>query len=140
MSKIINLSEASSIAIHGMILIARSEKPLNVLYIADQTNSSKHHVAKILQRLSKEGFLTSLRGPAGGFSLNVNPAEIDLLTIYQAIEGKLEPGKCPMDKPVCTYETCIYNNVIEKMTEDFTNHLKSKKLIDYIKNPVTNTI
>jgi len=132
MSKIVNLSEASSIAIHGMILIARSDKPLSVVQIANQIKSSKHHVAKILQRLSKEGYLTSLRGPNGGFSISYDAGSLDLLTIYQAIEGKLEAGKCPMEKPVCTFDTCIYSNVIEKITDDFTNYLKSKKLNDFL--------
>jgi Rrf2 family protein len=133
MSKIVNLTEAASIAFHGMILLARSEKPLNVIEIAEKMSSSKHHVAKIMQRLVKVGYLDSSRGPSGGFSLKKNAKEIDLLTIYQAIEGNLESGACTMDKPVCTFETCIYSNIIEKMTCDFKNYLQNQKLSDYLK-------
>jgi DNA-binding IscR family transcriptional regulator len=69
MSKIVNLSEAASIAIHGMILVFKSDKPLNVIQIAERISSSKHHVSKIMQQLVKHGYLGSIRGPAGGFFL-----------------------------------------------------------------------
>ena len=50
MSKIVTLSEAASIALHSMVLIARSEEKLNVGQIAEKIDSSKHHVAKVMQR------------------------------------------------------------------------------------------
>ena len=68
MSRIVCLSEAGSIAIHSMVLIARSKEIMNVINIAKATEASKHHVAKVLQRLVKEGYLTSNRGPKGGFN------------------------------------------------------------------------
>jgi DNA-binding IscR family transcriptional regulator len=46
MSKVVTISEAASIALHGMILIARSEPSINVMQIAELTGASKHHVAK----------------------------------------------------------------------------------------------
>jgi DNA-binding IscR family transcriptional regulator len=49
MSKIISLSEAASIAIHGMVLIASAKENLNVIKISERTGASKHHVAKILR-------------------------------------------------------------------------------------------
>lgn len=81
MSRIISLSEASSIAIHSMVLIAASNENLNVLKIAERTGASKHHVAKILQRLVKEGYLGSNRGPSGGFFLKRAADEITLLDV-----------------------------------------------------------
>jgi len=136
MSRIVHLSEAVSIAFHSMVLVARSDKPLNVLEISEKISSSKHHVAKVMQRLVKAGFVGSLRGPAGGFSLKKNASDINLLSIYEAIEGTLETGACLMDKPVCSFETCIYSNIIEKMTCDFKNYLQNQKLSNYYKCPI----
>ena len=104
MSKIVTLSEAASIALHGIILVAKSDKLINVVQIADATSSSKHHVAKVFQRLVKEKFVNSHRGPSGGFSLNRKPEEITLLEIYEAIEGKIELTQCPLDKQICPFD------------------------------------
>ncbi len=131
MSKIVNLSEAASIAIHGMILVLKSDKPLNVIQIAERISSSKHHVSKIMQQLVKHGYLGSIRGPSGGFFLKKDPSEITFLDIYEIIEGKLVVTKCAMEKPVCTFEKCLLENIVKKMTCDFINSLKAKKLSDF---------
>ncbi len=132
MSKIVTLSEAASIAIHGMILIAKAEKVTNVLAIAERTQTSKHHVAKILQRLVKENFLQSNRGPTGGFSLKQPSSQISLLDIYEAIEGKVTISSCPMDKSICSFEKCIVDNITKDLTISFRDFLKAKTLDMYI--------
>ncbi len=132
MSKLVALSEAGSIAIHSMVLIAKSDKLLNVITISECTGSSKHHIAKILQRLVKVGFLKSTRGPSGGFLLDKNPQEIALLDIYEAVEGKIDTPTCPMDKLVCPFQKCIMDNLVNKLTTDFIDFLKGKSLLDYL--------
>jgi len=132
MSKVFSLSEAASIAIHGVILIAQQKEGLNVIQIADRTNTSKHHVAKVMQRLVKAGYLISHRGPSGGFILKKEPASISFLDIYEIIEGPIELSSCPMDKQVCPFDKCIMNNVTSKMTVDFKNYLKEQTIDKYI--------
>jgi len=132
MSKIVSLSEAASIALHGIILIARDKKGMNVTKIAEQTSTSKHHVAKVMQRLVKSGYLTSHRGPNGGFELKIPPEEINFLEIYENIEGKIEINTCPMDKPVCPFDKCILNNVTSKMSKEFRDYLKAQTIDQYI--------
>ncbi|MDO8899031.1 MAG: Rrf2 family transcriptional regulator [Bacteroidales bacterium] len=132
MSKIVTLTEAASIALHGMIIVAKNDNKANVVQIADLTKSSKHHVAKIFQRLVKDGLLDSHRGPSGGFSLKKSPSEITLLEIYESIEGRIEVTSCPHDKHICPFEKCIMDNVTRKMTSDFKDHLKNNTVADYL--------
>ncbi len=132
MSRILSLSEAASIAVHGMILVARSDKLVNVNTIAELTSSSRHHVAKVFQRLVKENFITSNRGPSGGFSLKIKPEEISFLDIYEAIEGKIEITRCPLDKPLCPFDKCIFKNVIKDLTLDFRNYMEAQTLDKYL--------
>jgi Rrf2 family protein len=132
MSKIFALSEAGSIAIHSMVLIAQSDEKLNVLKIAERTGSSKHHVAKVLQRLVKDDFLLSNRGPHGGFALKRDADKISLLQIYESIEGHIEINDCPMDNEICPFDKCIMGNVINQMTQNFKDYLDHQKLNDYL--------
>lgn len=133
MSRIITISEASSIAIHSMVLIAAAKENLNVVKIAERTGSSKHHVAKILQRLVKEGYLTSNRGPAGGFALRLLPEDISLLDVYETIEGKLSETSCPLEHPVCPFDKCLMGGIVTKMTREFKKYMAEQKLSDYVK-------
>ncbi|MBT3303074.1 MAG: Rrf2 family transcriptional regulator [Bacteroidetes bacterium] len=133
MSKVVTLSEAASIGLHGMILIAKAENEMvNVLKIAELTGSSKHHVAKVFQRLVKIGLLNSFRGPNGGFSLRKKANEISLLEIYEGIEGEIQISDCPMDHKICAFGKCILDNVTNKMTIQFKEFLQSQSLKDYL--------
>ena len=134
MAHVVQFSEAAFIALHGMVIIAQSEKKelVNVIHIAERLNSSKHHVAKVMQRLVKDGYLNSHRGPTGGFTMKKTAKEITLLEIYESIEGKIDIGDCPLDRQVCNFDKCIFNNVTKKMTQEFVNYLGHEKLINFI--------
>jgi Rrf2 family protein len=134
MAHVIQFSEAASIALHSMVIVAQSgqKELVNVIKIADKLNSSKHHVAKVMQRLVKDGYLDSQRGPNGGFTLKVSPDKISLLELYETIEGKIVIGKCPHDHTVCNFERCIFNNVTKRLSEEFVEYMKNEKLSDFL--------
>ncbi len=134
MGKIVNLTEAVSIAFHTMIIIAQQghNGQVNVNFLAEKTSSSKFHISKVMQKLVKDGFLGSHRGPAGGFFLAKEPERITLLNIYEAIEGKLEVTKCPMNRPICPFNACLFEGVTIKMTRDFRNFISDHTLAYYL--------
>ena len=132
MSNIVALTEAASIGLHSMVLIARSDEVLNVLKISEFIGSSKHHVAKIMQRLSKAGFVSSNRGPSGGFVLKQLPSEITLLNIYEAIEGPLSVQTCPMDRPTCPFGECLLGDLSLRVSGEIREYLAGRTLQDYL--------
>ena len=133
MSKIFSLTEAAAIALHGTVLIAKSNKMLNVIQIAEATGSSKHHVAKVLQRLVKDDILISHRGPHGGFSLKRKPETVTLLKIYQSIEGTIDISDCQIDNHICPFDaSCILGNIANQMTIKFKDYLESQTLSDVL--------
>ena len=133
MAKVVSMSEAASIALHGMILVGRSKGvSINVDQISEITSSSRHHVAKVMQRLAKDGFVGSYRGPNGGFFLLRKAEEISLLEIYEAIEGKVIPTTCPMDKQVCNFDRCFMNNIAADLTLQFKNYMQGQTLANYL--------
>jgi len=132
MSKIINFSEAASIGIHSAILIARSDVPLNAVELSKKLGSSKYNIGKVLQRLVKDGILSSLRGPAGGFSLKKKPEDVLIYDIYRSIEGEVDSVNCNIDVHICPLDKCIRETIIIKLTEEFVNYLKAYTLKDYL--------
>ncbi len=94
MNSIINLTEATLLALHSMALIAQAQhEKVNTKTIAATINASENHLAKVMQRLNKAGLVESIRGPMGGFILSKPGNEISLLDVYEAMEGKLRVDK-----------------------------------------------
>lgn len=132
MSNIVALTEAASIGLHSMVLIARSDKMLNVSEISDFIGSSRHHVAKIMQRLSKAGFVSSNRGPSGGFILKKNPSDITLLEVYEAIEGPLAVQTCPMSRETCPFGECLLGDLSLRVSGEIKQFLEGRTLQFYL--------
>ncbi len=129
MSKIVSISEAASIAIHVMVVIARSGNTnMNVNRLSDLTGASKNHIAKVMQRLVRLNFVKSTRGPAGGFVLNMPASEISLLSIYESVEGPMEMPDCPFDNKICPFHTCLMNGIVHKLTDEIHDYFKDQKL------------
>jgi Rrf2 family protein len=130
MSKIFNISEASSIAVHSLALIAKSKRQINATELAEMTNFSRNHLAKVLQRLVKSNYIKSVRGSKGGFVMNKNSKEISLLEIYELMEGALEQNKCNIHNGACQFSFCIFGNFREKFTNEFKDYLKNKTIYE----------
>ncbi len=135
MAKVVNITEAVTIALHSVILIAKNKsKQVNVNYIANATGSSKFHIAKVLQKLVKDGYLGSTRGPTGGFYLVDKPDNINLLEVYESIEGKIIVSRCPLNKETCPFGKCIFEDLTMDMTKKFKDYLESRTVGSYMKD------
>ena len=133
MSKVVHISEAASLAVHSMALIASNKEMLNVNHIADLTKSSRNHLAKIMQILVKNDFLTSTRGPRGGFILKKDASTIYLLQLYELIEGPIEKQHCGIQSDKCLFTSCVFGNLANRFSEDFIEYLQKTKLSDIIR-------
>ena len=125
---ILNISEAATIAIHSMKVIANSQGSMNREQIAAQTGFSKNHTAKVLQILVRHRLLKSTRGPGGGFRLGRDARDISLMDIYRVIDGNLETHNCGRDCAVCPGQACIFGGLEDKFTNEFMAYLNKTKL------------
>lgn len=132
MPKVVHFSDAATIGIHSLIVLAREKNTLNAIQLSEKIGASKHHIGKVLQRLVKDGFLQSNRGPTGGFSIKKDPAEVTIYDVYRSIEGEVDLGECPYEDKVCPLNMCMRDNIIKKMSLDFIEYLKANKIADYI--------
>lgn len=131
----IQMSEATSLALHSMAFVAMAGGELvTVKEIADATGFSHAHLSKVLQRLVRAGLLDSVRGPRGGFRLPRPANEITLLQVYEAMEGRLTASACVAGTPSgkCAFAACILGDFPRRLTEDFRSFLESRDLSYYI--------
>ncbi|MDR3230378.1 MAG: Rrf2 family transcriptional regulator [Synergistaceae bacterium] len=120
----IALSEAASLGLHGMGLLAASKKRLSAHEMAGILGVSEAHLTKIFQRLVHEGLVDSVRGPGGGFELGRPPEKITLMSIYRAIEGApREKGELCSCCERCPFTHCLFGTILEDSARSFLNCL-----------------
>jgi len=127
----LKLSEAASLALHTMVLLAGiPDKQVSAREIASKLDVSEAHLAKVLQRLARRGLLNSVRGPKGGFSLARSYLNISLLDVYESVEGPLANVRCCRTTRVCNNKECIFGDLLEDVNKQVRNYLAETKLPD----------
>lgn len=116
---------------HSLALISRSDEKLNASRLADITLFSRNHLAKVLHLLVKHNYLSSLRGPNGGFELKTEAKEISLLEIYELIEGELDSFQCAVTCTDCYFDECLFGNFPHKFSGEFKTYLEGKNVSDF---------
>jgi len=126
MANIIKVSEATALAFHAITIIAsKPEETFSARDMADKLAASYDHLVKVLQRLQKDGFIESVRGPKGGFKLLKPAAETTLYDIFRTIEGDIDVHNCLFHKPVCKFNRCFFGDIIGNLR---------KQLLEYLEN------
>jgi Rrf2 family protein len=124
MTKVLRISEAASLAIHTMVVLATDPTALTTTRkIAESLNVSEAHLSKVLQRLSREGLVRTVRGPSGGAQLAKPAKEITLLKIYEVIEGPLDDNGCLLEDSTCNRESCIFGSVVSSVGRQIRDYM-----------------
>lgn len=93
----------------------------------------KSFLAKIFQHLAKAGLVRSVRGSGGGFALAKNPADISVLEIVEAVEGRIVLQRCKQSKPECEHEGgCALCGLFERAQDGLKEVLTRTSLRDLI--------
>jgi len=113
----VQLTRAADYAIRVMIhmasLPAGSRFPLGELAIAVAVPES--FLSKVLQTLTRAGFLLSRRGADGGFELAPGKADVSMLDVVQAIDGPIQLNVCLRSEESCErVEQCAAHPVWEQ--------------------------
>ena len=133
MSRFVRIPEAASLGIHAAVLLAAEPKRVVPTHeLAGRLQASEAHLAKVMQRLARAGLVRSTRGPKGGFRLRRPPAEISLLDVYEAVDGRVEASACLFDSPVCGRATCIFGDHLTVFDERFADYLASSTLAELV--------
>ena len=131
MPGLLRISEACSLAVHGLgVLAAEPGQAMTATEVALLLNVSEAHLAKVFQRLARLGVLKSSRGPKGGFRL-ANPAsETTLLSVFEAIEGPIAREECLMSFPACEIAKCVIGMLVFEITELAARRLGAATVAD----------
>lgn len=100
-------SNSAKYAIRTVLFLAREEdveKKFKVGEIAAELNIPSPYLSKILQQLSKNNLVTSVKGPKGGFYLSEENRKNTLLDIVLCIEGHNVFEKCVLGLAECSSE------------------------------------
>lgn len=120
-------SKSTEYAIRAVFYIAKSTqlgRKVGIKEIASNIESPEAFLGKILQELSKNGIIRSIKGPNGGFYLTEEEMNKKLIEVVKAIDGDNIFTGCGMGLQQCSEKyPCPLHNEFKAIRNDLTRML-----------------
>ena len=132
------ITRASEYAILSLIVLSKTDLPVDSDTLSRELSISKSFFAKILQTLAKNGILKSFKGVNGGFTLAFEPKDINMLQVMTSVEGKApavfectpSTKDCPSDRA----EICSIWPFLNKLQGKIDSFLADLTLADILED------
>lgn len=129
------LTSFTDYSLRVLIYLARNQEGLSsVPELSEFYGLSRHHLAKIVKRLSELGYVEALRGKNGGIRLAKAPSEIQVATVIQQTEPHFNLVECMGPKghvSNCVIQgDCRLKSVLFTARRHFFDHLSKYTLED----------
>ncbi|HEX5757412.1 MAG TPA: SUF system Fe-S cluster assembly regulator [Arenimonas sp.] len=122
-----------------LILATLARQPARVhaaAELAEQARLELPTVAKVLKPLARAGLVESFRGASGGYRLARPAAQIALIDVVEAIEGKLGMTECSGDHSNCELEShCGVAGQWRYVNDIIASALRSVSLAEMMQQP-----
>ncbi|HXV61816.1 MAG TPA: Rrf2 family transcriptional regulator [Vicinamibacteria bacterium] len=129
----LKLSKKVDYALIALMHLARQDSgsSLSAREIASGYGLPPDLLAKVLQRLAREGIVESHQGIKGGYSLKTAASRIDVVRVIEAIDGPLTITQCISDLGTCEqFDTCNVKSPLQRLGDEVLRTLKRVTIAD----------
>lgn len=138
------LSNSAKYAIKAVLYLAMKSDENNRIMVKDISepiNVPQAYIAKLLQQLSREGIISSVKGPKGGFYLNDDNKKNTLMDVINVVGDEDKLSSCVLSLKECNAEKpCPLHELVNPSKSIFLNSLKKITLQDYSNQIKNNTV
>ncbi len=129
------LSLHTDYGLRTLMYLSSIKERATVGQIADFFEISKDHLSKVVQRLTRSGWVRTVRGIGGGLELAVKPESITIGEVIEELEGSTHLLECVgAETPVCIIQpSCKLRRVFAEAERIQMEYLRSVKLSDVAK-------
>lgn len=124
------LSKSTEYAIRALVYVQLrnwEEKRPGVGEIAKEIEAPEAYTAKILQTLTKNKLMDSMKGRGGGFFFNDNQSNLSLYDVIHVIEGDAIFHKCGFGLKQCNNNNpCPLHEKYKNVRDEFFSIVKSE--------------
>jgi Rrf2 family protein len=130
-------SKSFGYALRGVLYVAMSSdenRRVQVDEIANRLAVPKHFLAKIMNRVVKEGILDSTKGPYGGFSVNEETFSSPLIRLLRITDGMEQFNSCVLKLRKCNKANpCPLHVLMEQSRDDLLKNMSQTTIADLLK-------
>ena len=119
------LTRNTDYGIRALCFIAKAKgRRVSVPELVKALKIPRPFLRKILQTLTRRGFVRSYKGIGGGFSLAVPAGSLYIVEVAKTFQGPLNLNECFLNKKVCpNRKVCPLKSKIDKIEKNVMSEL-----------------
>ncbi|MDM1546011.1 Rrf2 family transcriptional regulator [Ignatzschineria indica] len=138
------LSKFTDLGIRVLLLLSgTTDKTLTIADVADRLSVSKNHLTKIVHFMSKQKWVSTIRGKNGGIQLANSPESYKVGYLIRVLEESLHTShgivNCHTPRCVLT-PACRLPFLLNAAMNQFYSHLDQYSLQDILSYPIEHII
>jgi len=131
--KRVNLRLQTDYALRVLLYLAQAGELTSVERMATEYRVSRDHLLKVVQLLSRLGYVASRGGRGGGVRLAKSPADINVGTVVAEVEGRNGVLNCVHDPNACVLEPgCVLRHLVIRAEDAFFDTLGKMTIADVV--------
>lgn len=115
-----------------------SSRPVTLDMISQRQNISLSYLEQLFAKLRKASLVRSIRGPGGGYLLNVNPVDVTLTEIIEAVDENIDLRRCHGARNCLRGKQCLSHHLWCEVSDQIRGFLSSRNLQQVIDDYYTN--
>jgi Rrf2 family iron-sulfur cluster assembly transcriptional regulator len=105
-----------------------SSRPVTLDMISQRQNISLSYLEQLFAKLRKASLVKSIRGPGGGYLLNVDPIDVTLTEIIEAVDENIDLRRCHGSKNCLRGKQCLSHHLWCEVSDQIRGFLSSRNL------------
>ena len=128
------LSTKGRYAVTAMLDLALhfEQGPIALAEISNRQGISLSYLEQLFAQLRREGLVSSVRGPGGGYKLGRSPEQISVAEVISAVNENIDATRCGGDGDCQDGEVCLTHKLwldLSKQIHDFLSNISLAEVV-----------
>lgn len=136
------LTSKGRYAVTAMLDVAlhTEQGPVPLADISERQGISLSYLEQLFARLRKQGLVSSVRGPGGGYRLGIEPDEISVSAVIRAVDESIDATRCGGQGDCQGGHRCLTHSLWSNLSERIEDFLANISLAELVKQQDISTI
>lgn len=127
----LELAQRTDIALRALQALCLSEERMPGSELAEALNTTHQYLPQIMSPLVRRRWVSSSRGPRGGYRLEVELGSITVLDLIEVMEGPTDTNTCVLSGETCdASDPCAMHGAWSQARDALLAQLSSMSLAD----------
>lgn len=128
------LTTKGRFAVTAMLDIAlhEADKPVTLAGISERQNISLSYLEQLFSRLRKQGLVSSVRGPGGGYRIAKAHSDISVSSIITAVDEQIDATQCGGSENCHDEGRCMTHDLWAALNGKILEYLSGVSLADMV--------